>query len=43
MREGVEGDEDRHVMATIWIAEGMVGYSKVCLCLYISWETIGGI
>lgn len=43
VREGVEGGEDRHVMATIWIAEGMVGYSKVCLCLYISWEAIGGI
>lgn len=39
----MEGDEDRHVMATIWIAEGMVGYSKVSLCLYISLEAIGGI
>lgn len=41
-REGVEGDGDSHVMARVWIAEGMVGYSKVCLFLYIGWEAIGG-
>lgn len=39
----MEGDGDSHVMATVWIAEGMVGYSKVCLFLCIGWEAIGGI